>query len=174
MYKLACPHCPESIVVTPARAGGEAPCQACGQNLPVPKLGELRSLPRADVESQDATHAATQRETSLLFPILALIGFGLILAGGFCAIRWAFISISATTDQHIEIITDSYRQMNGSELLGELEDMETRDIQAVGIHTYVKELQIKAGWGRTSLVCSALGAISLIAGFAIGRRKTTG
>ena len=48
MYLLPCPSCQAPITVSPSQAGDTQVCPSCGETAAIPKLGDLRELPRAD------------------------------------------------------------------------------------------------------------------------------
>lgn len=76
-YLLPC-GCGREIAVTPADAGGEAPCPGCGGTVPVPKLRDLGKLREAvPVVTKRSSHW-TAGHTAILVGLLLAATSGLL------------------------------------------------------------------------------------------------
>ena len=47
LYELPCPHCSKTVHVTLTQAGGISTC-SCGNDVPIPKMMDLKKLPQAE------------------------------------------------------------------------------------------------------------------------------
>ncbi|MEL7266083.1 MAG: hypothetical protein AAFP69_14885, partial [Planctomycetota bacterium] len=63
MFLLPCGECQQSFPVAPSRAGDTVTCPHCSAAVVVPKLGELRQLPRADASPGDDGAASRSERT---------------------------------------------------------------------------------------------------------------
>ncbi len=166
MYLLPCPHCQESIKVAPSHAGDDATCTACGATVPIPKLGELRQLPRVNdsTPSDDAAGSASdsfgRQIGAAILGMIALVG---ILIGGYTAIRWFLIETPDTTQMHLQELAAAYKEANAAVLIREFENMEKMGLDLTAKFQYKTIALEKARWGWTALISGGLALIAAIA-----------
>lgn len=72
-YLLAC-SCGRDVVVEPGQAGDRVRCE-CGNDLVVPKLGQLRTLPQVDTAEKPSAWTA-RHGLMTLAAIVAAVGLG--------------------------------------------------------------------------------------------------
>jgi hypothetical protein len=165
MYLLPCPHCQEPIEVAPSHAGDDATCTACSATVPIPKLGELRQLPRADEASSgdvapgSVADSSGQQIGAAILGMIALVG---ILIGGYTAIRWFLIETPTTTQEHIDELTVAYNEANAAVLIREFENMEEMGLDLTAKYKYKTIALEKARWGWTALISGGLALIAAV------------
>lgn len=175
MYLLSCPSCGVVQKVTPAQAGGQVVCPACGELVRIPKLGDLRQLPQADA----ATAVGTAREPGSPLRRFGFVAFGLVgiaglLVAGFCLIRWALIEVPTTTEQHIAELRDTYANVSASQLVIEYEDIEQFGVDLASPMAYQAIVDNKSAWGRNALYAGIVGLLAIAAAgglAAVARRR---
>lgn len=176
MYLLPCPSCKASLSISPSQAGSEASCPDCQASVPVPKLGELRQLPRADEQHSgdqpQGVPISTGRSAGFVF--LGLIATASLLVAGFCGVRWSLIDTGSTTEQHIAEYREAYRSLTAAELIREYEQMEGDGFELSGPSEYKRREMDKRAWGRNASIAGAIGGFSLLGAFlfaGLGRRN---
>lgn len=169
MYCLPCPQCNANLEVGPSKAGGQVACSQCGHDIAVPKLGQLRQLPVSAGTHDESPAAAvvTSGSGSVAFVPLAILAAGLLLAAGFCGVRWALTDAPITTQQHVDDVKQVYREVSAAQLVREWEDMEKSGIDLPLRFQYRTAELMKAKWGRNALIfggaglaCIALAAVT--------------
>jgi hypothetical protein len=176
MYSLTCPHCQASISVSPAQAGDEISCQACGNAVRVPKLGELRQLPRADepTATEKSLDDSEVGGRNMGFVFLGSIATICLLVASFCGIRWAMLSTPITTAEHIEHLRNAYKVAKPAELIREWESMEKYGVDIATPYNYHREATEKRGWGTNAVIAGGIGALCILAAWGLtqsGRRS---
>ena len=167
MYLLPCPKCSSSISVPPSQAGDETSCGQCGEMIDIPKLGELRKLPRADedvsAEKPVGSSAVSVGGSRIGFVAAALAATASLIVAGFCTLRWAMIDVPTTTEGHIAEYEEAYQTAEAAMLIKDFEEMEARGLELPIPYRY-KEIEVtKQTWGRNALVACAVAAITLLA-----------
>ncbi|WDQ17522.1 hypothetical protein [Rhodopirellula sp. P2] len=174
MYLLPCPHCEVPAAVSPARAGDRIACPHCGQEIAVPKLGELRQLPTAEgdetAEKSNARAAEGRaNRPTVLFTALGLLAAGLFLAAAFCAVNWATIRIPMTTEAHIEEFHQAYQEVSSAQMIREWEEINRNGVDLPAMYQYrVMELD-KWAWLRNAGLFSGAGLLAVIGAVFVGR-----
>ena len=163
MYLLPCPQCQHANEVSAARAGDAICCDGCKQSIAVPKLGQLRSLDPVGTDTPAGDAPTARRETPIVFPILAFLAIALTMIAGYSALRYSFTDVYASNQKHLEVVATMYPTMSAADLVGEMENMEKRDIEEVGEHSYVKVVRDAQSWFRTA-IGSAIAAVVAVAG----------
>jgi hypothetical protein len=169
MYLLACPDCQTENSVTPAQAGDEITCSKCGAVVAVPRLGDLKKLPRRDEGERETPPAVETRSVggTIAFVVLSLIAVAALLVASYSGLRWAMIDVDVTTESHIAEMKEDFKTIDPAVVVREYQDMETYSLDLVMPYKYQKVADEKAQWGRNTLIASVLtlvcGAGGLIA-----------
>ncbi|MGI9473383.1 MAG: hypothetical protein ACR2NZ_17705 [Rubripirellula sp.] len=176
MHLLPCPNCQTEIQVAPSQAGDSLTCPECQTEVAIPRLGDLRQLPRAEQsESEEpTTSAGASGPARGGFLALAGIALGSLLIAGYCGIRWGLIDVPATTDEHIAMIREQYASVPPAKLIREYEQMDRDGIDLGSPYTYKKIGLEKEGWGRNASIAGGVGFLALLgaAGLAaVGRKR---
>ncbi|MEM9825015.1 MAG: hypothetical protein AAF958_00415 [Planctomycetota bacterium] len=177
MFRLDCPQCQAALPVSPAKAGGEISCPTCQAVVPIPKLGELRQLPRIEEDvagsSRKITRSGENAGSPLPFLTLALVAVGCLIAAGFCGIRWATIEVPATTESHIESIQNDYFEVESSVLLDQYEDMQQYGMEIGMPYKYQLIADRRDAWARSGLTAAGVGGVALLGSMllAVGGRR---
>lgn len=135
------------------------------------------------VESQEAKDPRARgdvAEKSLIlragFGLAGLVVAASMLIAGYCGIRWAFIKVPATTEEHVATIRKELTTRTAAELVREYEDMEDRGID-LGLPFQYKEIaNRRSKWGKDASIAASVGLVALLAAIGLalsGRRKTT-
>ncbi|WP_146514067.1 hypothetical protein [Rubripirellula amarantea] len=167
MYSLTCPHCQHAIPVAPSKAGQEMLCPECQRAVQVPKLGQLKSLPRVDsVEDGGGRRELGARglsdSSSIVFVICALIATACLLVAGLCGIRWYLIESQTTTEEHVALLAEQYSKANAAQLIREYEQMEELDIDIGGPYGYKVTQREKDDWGFNALMAAIVGSLAFV------------
>ena len=183
MHLLPCPHCQTPFHVSPSQAGETVNCPACHAEVPIPKLGEIRQLPRAEESAARdrkvggaASGGSLGSEGSLgrkiTFGIAGIAATVSLLVASYCGIRWALVEVPSTTEDHIATVREELSKRTAAELIREYEDMDNRIIDLEAPFPYKRKAIEKAGWGRNASIAAALGSIALLVavGCALGGR----
>ena len=178
MHILPCPSCDWKAEVPPAQAGNQLTCPECGGQIQVPKLGELRQLPLAQVETVPAAGSGGDGSmgSRMGFVVCALLAVASLLTAGFSAIRYLSVDVAHTTESHAVEMRDAYMTMQPAELIREWEQMEEYGIAATAPMTYRIEGETKRRIGMTALAATIAAVLAMLgaAFFALsGRQKTT-
>lgn len=178
MHLLPCPQCQTEIQVAPSKAGGETVCPNCQTSVAIPKLGELKHLPLADVtpaaEPRRGPPAQSASGMQAGFVTLGLIATVSLLIAGFCSIRWYLIDASMSTEKHISEFQKAYVDLKPAELIREYEQMEEYGIDMPVPFKYKKIEDEKNGWGRKASIAGTVCGVSFLGAAilsATGRRK---
>ena len=146
--------------MTPAQAGNHVSCPSCSEMVAIPKLGELKQLPRAEGAAAVQTTSGGGGST-FVFGVLGLIAVAALLITGYCGIRWAMIEVEATTDSHVAEIQERYTESDPAVLIREFEDMEKYSLDLIAPYSYQKAANEKSSW---ALNASIAGVICLVCG----------
>ena len=164
MHLLPCPSCQDSISITPTQAGSEIACPSCQATVTVPRLGDIRSLPRVD-DLPPPTVAGPAAENTFLRQLgtgfFGLVAVAALLIAGFCAVRWHLVEVTMTTPQHIELLKKEYAAADAAQMIREYEDMEKNSIDLPSKFTYKTTVLEKQKWGSNALIA---GVTTLICG----------
>ncbi|MEO1524518.1 MAG: hypothetical protein AAFX06_03740 [Planctomycetota bacterium] len=156
--------------MTTAQAGDSLTCQSCSTIVAIPKLGELRQLPRVEEDAPE-TATSTGGGESFLFLLLSLVAVGCLLVTGYCGIRWAMIEVEATTDSHVAEIKSRYLESDPAVLVREFEDMEKYSLDLIAPFVYQKKANEKWSWALNAGVAGAIALVSGGAGLALASRR---
>lgn len=179
MHRLPCPHCQAPLSVSNTQAGESILCSSCGRPVTVPKLGELRHLPRVDA---DPVPAESRRSGDLTigqrigFGVLGSIALVTLLISGFCWVRWMSVEVPLTTETHIAELRARYAELTAAELVREYEDIEKTGVDLAAPTMYrVSELS-KLRWKRNGLVSGTIGIVAVCSAIGLvlmGRHRRT-
>ncbi|TWU64886.1 MULTISPECIES: hypothetical protein [Crateriforma] len=177
MHLLTCPHCEAAIEVSPAQAGGTTPCPSCNAVVDVPKLGQLRQLPRVDDARPvgDAPKSEVNAVGRGLFVVLGLVGLVFLLVAGFCGLRWAVIDVPMTTEMHAQQLRDEFKKLSPAELIRVWEDIEEFGIAATAPTDYRVAEMKKQSMGTYTLASGGVAVACLFGAFlslSLGRSKS--
>ena len=169
MHLLPCPECQTEIKVAPSQAGDTVTCQKCQHEVAIPKLGDLRQLPRVDdaADTASATSGGASGTVRGGFLGLALIGVICFLIAGYCGIRWSLIDVPTTTDEHVAMIREQYATAPAAKLIRGYEQMERDGIDLGTPYTYKMRAIEKSGWGKNASITAGVGALAILGAFAI-------
>lgn len=163
MHSLPCVRCQNKISVSPSKAGQEVECPECHATVQVPKLGQLRELPRTESEiPKAASGKGLSTAGSIGFVVCGLLATACLLVAGLCGIRWYLIQPKSTTDDHIAMFQDAYEDAKAAQLIREYEDMEKIDIEIGGPYRYHVEQKQKDEWGFNALVAAGVGLLAVL------------
>lgn len=165
MYLLNCPDCQSELKITPAQAGDVVRCPKCQSQVAVPKLGELRQLPRSEEPDTLPPARARSEGGGLVFVGCTLIAVGCFLAAGYNGIRWAMVDADMTTEGHLEEIERSYSESEPAAMILEFADMENYSLDLVSPYTYQIRVDEKRKWALNALVGGGIGLLFLMGGF---------
>ncbi|WP_404307194.1 hypothetical protein [Neorhodopirellula lusitana] len=175
MYELICPHCDATVPASPAKAGGEVVCPACTKNVAVPKLGELKKLPRVDQDassdSDDNAAHGLSGGRSMLFAMLGAVSLLCFLGAAFCGVNWASIESPGTTESHIEGLKENYEQISASRLIREYEDITEYGVDIPQPYPYRAIELRKQAWASKAIAFGAAGLLAAVIAVVVGRRK---
>ena len=166
MYQLSCPHCQNIILVTPSQAGDLVQCSACDQSVAIPRLGELKQLPRDESQPAELDRVPPYTEAGFTQRFgtvaLGLICTASLLIAGYCGIRWALIDAPLTTEIHLQEVREVYPTRNPAELLREYEQMEEADLELPVPYGYKRTQNLKQGWGQNATIAGGVAILTLI------------
>ena len=163
MYQLPCPHCQHTIEIAVSKAGDQLACPSCGGGVKVPRLGDLKRLPRVDSdESNLAAAESASGKSPVMFIGTGLVAVVALLAAGFCGLRWFLLEVPMTTEEHIRRYRQEYEQVMPAALINEYEDMEKYGPEMMMPNTYIKIAERKQQWGQSALASAGLGALALV------------
>ncbi|GAA4459212.1 hypothetical protein [Novipirellula rosea] len=166
MYQLSCPHCQNVIPVTPSQAGDSVLCPSCEQSVAVPRLGELKQLPRDESQPSDTGPAPPYNEAGFAQTFgtvaLGLICTASLLIAAYCGIRWALIDAPVTTEIHLQEVREVYPTRNPAELLREYEQMEEAGLELPVPYGYKRVQNLKQGWGQNAAIAGGVAILTLI------------
>lgn len=167
MHLLPCPECEKQIPVSPSQAGDQATCSHCGQVVPIPKLGDLRQLPRAEeTDSSKAAAGTTPREISTPrragFLLFGLVAVASLLVAGFCGIRWFLIEAPSTAETSLESVREGYATIPAAQLIREFEDMERLTLELTRPYDYKLQQNERRAWGTRASIAGAVAAIAVV------------
>ena len=107
MYLLPCPQCQTTATISPSQAGDEITCSSCDASISIPKLGDLRKLPRSE-ESQETPESENENGFKITVVALGLLAVISLFATGFTAIRWYLIESDMSTQEHIAQVRSDF------------------------------------------------------------------
>ncbi len=166
MHRLPCPHCHASLSVATPQAGESRTCDACGQSVSIPKLGELRRLPLVDPEPNDApsrSGSSTSIGQRIAFGLLGSIALVSLLVSGFCSVRAMSVDVPITTEGHIAELRARYHELTAAELIREYEDIERFGVDLAMPMMYRVAEQTKLRWKRNAIISGAIAAAAITA-----------
>ena len=173
MYLLPCPHCHESISVSPSQAGDSAKCPHCGGDAPIPKLGELRRLPQADDVDNSQQELPAAGASSIASVLLGMVGVIALFVAGFAAIQWYLVDVPTSTDEHVAKMKAEYEKMEAARFIREFEHMETYRLEVPSMFDYkIAELK-RRRWGTNALIAGGIALTSLLAAFVLASSGRT-
>ena len=178
MHLLPCPSCDASIPVAPSQAGETVACPSCQASVAIPKLGELRQLPRVESEDGPARGPRAGGEANRFartgFMIAGLVATACLLVSGFCGIRWALTDVPNSTERHVVSMRKDMSEFSAAELIRAYEEMDKTTLELTLPFRY-KELEVRrAQWGRNAIVAASLGAAAVLTAIglaSLGRRQ---
>ncbi|KAA5542238.1 hypothetical protein FYK55_15665 [Roseiconus nitratireducens] len=142
--------------------------------MAVPKLGELRQLPRVESAPQDRPPpptAAPSVGANIAFIMLSLIAAAALLGAAYCGIRWALIEADENTETHMAEIAARYEKVDPSVLIREYEDMEEYSVDLVAPYNYKVVADEKRKWGWNAVIAGCVGLFCGIAGLLAASRS---
>jgi len=163
MPVLTCPHCSAPIDVPTSRAGSEIACPTCGQNLAVPKLGELRRLAAENPENPAPAPAESSTAGRASFAGLMAVAAIALLATAFCFSRYVAIEVPITTEEHIAEIEQAYAEVPAGQLVREWQQLESFGPDAAFPYVYQQIANEKARWLRNTLIGLSITVAAAIA-----------
>ena len=171
MHLLPCPACNSQIPVSPSQAGDETNCPDCQAVVAIPRLGDLRQLPRDD-QGEDQHAAAKGTETSAArsvgFGLFAFVAAGCLLVAAYCGIRWFLTDVGLSTEEHIAALRDEYKTLQPAKLIREYESMEEFGLELPEPFRYKVIENSKRSWGQSASVAATAGVAALITSWLIG------
>lgn len=179
MYLISCHHCSSSVPVSPSQAGDRVLCGNCGEYIAIPKLGELRKLPRAEEAPSLGENGRRPVDTlagsRIGFVAAALVAVAGLLVAGFCTLRWALIEVPITSESHIAEYAEAYESASPAALILDFEEMEERGIDMPVLYNYKRIEVTKQTWGRNAMISgvSALAFLILAMLLSKSRGKTS-
>lgn len=178
MHLLDCPSCHSAVPVAPARAGENIECPECQKSIAVPKLGELRRLPRSDQSPEGENSPGRSNESSqrsglavAAFVTLCLVAVAAGLGAGYNAVRWSMIDTDYTIETHLAEIDASYNEVGGAQLIREFEDMEKNSLDLVAPYPYQKVADERAKWGFNAMVAGGIAMVCGLGAIVVGSRS---
>lgn len=173
MYLLRCSQGHE-IAVTPKSAGGTVECPLCGEQQAVPKLGELRKLPRTEEIAEGDEKSPSGLGFRISFALLMLVALAGAVVATFAAFRWQSLPLPNTTDKHVAQDREGIAQLNPIQLIEAWNEHEQHDLSRRRPRQYHVMAEIKAHWKKVCLIALGVAVVSLLGatGVAIvGRRR---
>ena len=166
MYLLPCPQCGNSLTVAPSKAGETLACNACKASVSVPKLGDLRQLPRAEEPSDAPTTLKNSQEkapaaqTGFMFAgLLAVVCF---LVASYCGLRWGLLPVPNSTETHLRSTAEDMKSFTAAELIRAYEEMEKEPIDLVLPYQYKEKENIRNRWGMNAVYSGSAGFAALV------------
>lgn len=173
MYQLNCPHCEATHEVSAAKAGDEITCSACGESIPVPKLGELREFPTARPSHQEQASAdaiGLSGGRSMVFAGLGLVCLLSVLGAAFCGVNWATIDVPMTTERHLAMLEEHYEEASSSQMIREFEDITQWGVDIPAPLEYRTIELRREAWAHKTMAFGAVAVLAFIAAIFAGRR----
>ena len=178
MYVLSCPNCHTDVHVTPAQAGDRIQCGQCQGDVAIPKLGELRKLPKVDepaaadpVSTRDGTNRSLG--STIAFVACCLIAGASLLAAGYAGVRWMIIAPTMTTESHLEAIESTFPAAEPASMVKEFQDMEDRSLDLTAPYGYHLVVMEKNRWRNNALIAFGIlvaGALGAFVAASTGRK----
>ncbi|MGB1924975.1 MAG: hypothetical protein ACPHL6_00505 [Rubripirellula sp.] len=179
MYLLPCTACQQSVAIAPSQAGGILTCVHCQASVQVPKLGELKQLPKA---ADDQTPSEKQVASSEYSPAVRagflVSGFAAtacLLIASFCGLRWFLLPVPNSTAGHIESTRADIESFTAAELIRAYEEMEKIPIDLVRPYIYKEKETVRNRWGMNAVYSGSAGAVAVaMAAFlaTVGRKRS--
>jgi len=176
MFELTCPECQSKVPVSPAKAGGEVPCPQCGENIAVPKLGELKKLPQvqdAGVSAIDDAPRGLSGGRSMAFAALGAVSLLCFLGAAFCGVNWATIEVPATSKTHLESLRETYEQLSAARLVREYEDITELGVDVPQPYPYRTIELSKQAWGNKAAAFAIAGLLAAGISVFVGRQSSS-
>ncbi|OUT58181.1 MAG: hypothetical protein CBB71_14205 [Rhodopirellula sp. TMED11] len=160
MHLLTCPDCQSQVPVAPARAGEQIPCPSCEAVIQVPKLGELRNLPRQEAPVA-TTPKADQPRSNVAFASFFLLCVLASMVTLFCGTMYLMSQAPVTTESFLADRKVDHQQASPADMVMEFNAMEERSLDVRIPYSFQTEVDVKQGWRNRSLFSAA--ATSLLA-----------
>lgn len=174
MHLLTCPACQSQVPVAPARAGEQIACPSCEAVIQVPKLGELRKLPRQEA-SGATTPAAGQQRSNVAFASFFLLCVLASMVTLFCGTMYLMSRAPVTTESFLADREKDHQKASPADMVIEFNAMEERSLDVRIPYSFQTEVDVKMGWRNRALISAAvtglLGFCTLGMGVA-GNRKS--
>lgn len=172
MYMIQCPE-GHPFPVPAKAAGSVTPCPTCGANQAVPKLGELRKLPLADVGAPVKRKNSLGMGAKIVFAVLLLTAIATGLTSAFAAFRWQNLPIPFTQAEHIAEESKALEQFTAVQLVGAWEQIETFGLGEQVPFPYHRLQNVRDHWKQVCLTSLAItGGCVLLALVVIGFART--
>ena len=159
MYLLSCPNCQTGLTITPAQAGDTLSCPNCDSLVNVPKLGEIRQLPRSESEESPATKAkgsSMSAGATVAFVLLSGIAVLAFIVAGYSTVRWANINPPITNDEFLARMEEDYKVADAAQLVREFEDMEKYSMDLIHPYQFQQQVDKKNRWGLNALIAAGI------------------
>lgn len=148
-------------------------CPDCGGDVSVPKLGELKQLPRHDESAAGRkSESAASTGSPIPFVLMACIATAALLGAGYCGLRYVLTDVPMTTEQHLAEYREGYQAASPATLIREYEDMEKYGLELGEPMLYKSIERRKAQWGRSTLLCGGVAGLAIVGCVALGRRRS--
>lgn len=174
MYLIRCSQGHEFPVPTKA-AGSTVSCPTCGSPENVPKLGDLRQMPRVAEEGSGGRREGLNMGAKIVFALLLIVTTGAALTAVFAAFRWSNIPVTMTQEEHIAAEDEGIAGLNPLQLIQASEQIEQIRVDEQMPYQYHSVGVIRNRWKTICFTTSGIaGGSLLIAGavlvFGRGRR----
>ena len=165
MYLLPCPECQKSVSIAPSKAGEALACIYCQAAIQVPKLGELRLLPKADDVDEGVVIQKNSRDFSPVartgFLISGFAATACLLIASFCGVRWMLLPVPTSTAEHIESTRNDIQSFNAAELIRAYEEMEKIPIDLTRPYVYKEKENIRNRWKMNTIYAGSAGLLAV-------------
>lgn len=161
MYLISCPQ-GHSFSVSTSAAGSEVACPTCGAATVVPKLGQLRQLPRAEQTTKPAPTRQTGFAARIAFAILMFVAIGALVSAAFGYARWYSLPVPITTEYHIERDREQIEALNPVQLLSVWEEYENTDFSMQTPYPYQRMQGLRDEWMSVATTSASVGFICTV------------
>lgn len=174
MYRLECT-CGNPITITPRQAGSIVTCDRCSQQVPVPKLGQLRQLPRSEEPADSSTASTTRGLGAVRGTVFAICLLLTAIGGTLCIVAApkAFFQDLPPTPQ--EYVAENRAVIDTMSPVDLLQTWKEYEQMGLGPKTrpefYRQRLRIER-WQIVFWVAAAVTALSILGLVASGRRRS--
>lgn len=166
MFMIQCP-AGHSFPVPAKAAGSITTCPTCGATQDVPKLGELRKLPRAEERGPAHAKQPLNMGAKVAFAVFLLLAISTGLTSAFAAFRWQNLPIPYTQEQHIAEETKTLEAFSAVEMVSAWEQVEAIGLGEQDPFPYKVIQDLRDHWKQVCLISLGITIAAVLVAFLI-------